>query len=577
MYHSGSASHVSPLWKRMLHLVFRFVFSRKGIITIVALLIFLPLIWMYLILGAFRTLYWDMAKLGGVFQEKIYLLLLQNENELRPTGGFLTSFAVIKVKRGIPDIAFYNTEQVAIPQPEIQAPSAIETAFSKDPKYAGWVFRDSNFSLDFEENAKKAVEFLQIDPLFKEEQFHGVIAVDINFLEDIVNLLGPFEFEGENLAGRDLFENIEFVAKNFDHHDFNQWQSRKESILPLAKEIIQSLKSSPKKWESFFSISKENANQKHLLFFFPDTGLQKKMQEKGWTGNIPSSFWSVNFANLGGRKGDRFLRKRFESSVHIEADGDTEERFSIYLSHEGTYHLQSDLYQAFVRIVRPQGYELKNVEGDFDILPDHNEQKYGEEYSFFLKILPGEKKVFTFFFTPSEENQFSSSETVSIMLVKQPGTLSPHWDFTLRGENDPRFSAEGCTTASSRENIFFCDVTLNTDTRLLFKKHPDTTPPLLQFAEFVSADRIEARFSEDIFSDIPFENFVLIRADGSEEKIPITEVHIEGESVLLDLADNPPRSEGERFFLEIKNIRDISENMFQGKEPGTFFTTLVQQ
>src|SRR6185295_16659159 len=104
--------------------------------------------WTYLLLGPFRTFFWNTPGLAGIGSAKNYLILLQHENELRPTGGFITSFAILSLHWGIPYIEFLNSEEVTIPNPREKGPEAIESIFGTDPKYAGWVFRDSNFSLD---------------------------------------------------------------------------------------------------------------------------------------------------------------------------------------------------------------------------------------------------------------------------------------------------------------------------------------------------------------------------------------------------------------------------------------------
>ncbi|MBI5414389.1 DUF4012 domain-containing protein [Candidatus Peregrinibacteria bacterium] len=568
-----------PWWKRFLLVIWTFFLSRKGILALFVLFFISLGIWGYVSLSEFRIFFGDLPQILGFWGEKRYLLLLENENERRPTGGFITSFAVIESRGIFQNLQFYNSEEVETPNPQVKAPDAVERVFSRDPKYAGWVFRDTNFSFDFSENAKKALEFLSYDSRFADMHFDGVIAVDMSFITDVVGLLEPFSLGDETLTKKNFFELLEFTAKNFDLHDEEAWRSRKNTLYPLAHEIFKKLALHPGYWDDFFIVTAKNFQNKHITAYLEDPDLQAKFLEKNWAGTIPSqNFWSINFANLGGRKVDRYLQKDFHSSLHVDELGKIVERFSIHIVHEGTYNLQSDHYETFVRIVRPQGTVFLNSGGKFETPPRGDTRPYGEEISFFLTLDPGEEKLLQFTFElPGSFSEFPEKSFL-ISIFKQVGSSQDEWDFTMRGENDVRFSAEGCDKIQSHENVFFCDLSVKMDESLVFTLHPDKTPPLLQFAEFLTSSELEIRFSEDISPGILHENISLLTLDNSSEElqtIPIQKVRQEGENIFLDLEKSVAPGQ-KKFQLIISNVEDLSGNYFEGSEKGLFKATITR-
>ncbi len=570
-----------PIWKRVFKKTGRFLFSWIGGAAVLLSLFLLFGLWIYSILGPFREFFWDIPGMAGMEKDKTYLLLLVNENELRPTGGFITSFVIVRSYGFSQDIEFYNSEDVAIPDPQIIAPYPVEKVLSRDEKYAGWVFRDTNFSLDYKENAERAIEFLKKDARFEKLGFDGVILMDTAFLGDVVDLLGPFEVEGKVLTGENLFELLEFNTKNFDPHNEEEWKKRKDFFLPLADEIRKQLFSSPTLWREFFSLLGEHAEKKHLVFYFSDSVMEKRFADKGWTGELPRNrFWAVNIANLGGRKGDRYLRKYYHSSIHVDPDGRMDEEFTLFLAHEGTYNLQSDRYEAYIRIVRPGGTVMTHSSGGFETNPLQRTEAYGEEVSFFIVLYPGEQKIITVDFTFPEEYYIPEMGRISIPIEKQIGTGEDVWDFSLRGENDMRFHSEHCDSMSPRDNVLFCDNRIDEDKILVFERHPDIVPPLLQFAQFADISTLEIRFSEEIDPNIEKGDVQLTDLDfrtGGTDEIIIRNLEIEGNSAFITFS-GMVKNPGERYSFEMKNVKDISGNFYSGDsgEEGVFKITIVQ-
>ena len=118
----------------------------------------------------FLTLY---PNLAGYKEAKTYLVLLQNSNELRPTGGFIGSVGVIKFEDGI--LSDFRIDDVYTLDGQLKGhvdpPLPIRDLLGQEH----WYLRDSNWSPDFKESAIRAAWFYQ-----KEggESVDGVIAIN---------------------------------------------------------------------------------------------------------------------------------------------------------------------------------------------------------------------------------------------------------------------------------------------------------------------------------------------------------------------------------------------------------------
>jgi len=144
-------------------------------LSVLAGIFFVFLLWFLSVLGPFRGFFWYLPSSMGFFGEKQYLILIQNNNELRPTGGFISAYAILKTRFGKPSLDFHDSYEIAGHQ-YVSAPTPIEYLFGDDPFYQGWVFRDANFSPDFVESANQAETFYNY--LYPDQQFDGIFAVD---------------------------------------------------------------------------------------------------------------------------------------------------------------------------------------------------------------------------------------------------------------------------------------------------------------------------------------------------------------------------------------------------------------
>jgi hypothetical protein len=233
----------------------------------------------------------------GIDGTRTYLLLFQNDKELRPTGGFITAYSIANVTNGkfepVASSDIYDLDNHY--KPKIPAPDIF-------PKYIKGPYvlsnnlrlRDMNWSPDFEESMNLFSQEAQEAGI---KDIDGIIAVDTEVLVKILKVIGPIgvpgygNFSTENDSRCDCanviyelesFADVEgpvvwsenepgkivFAPKNYDN--------RKKIVGPLMNSILSNSLGQPKeKLPDLFKAAWESLNQKHLLVYLFD----KKAQE----------------------------------------------------------------------------------------------------------------------------------------------------------------------------------------------------------------------------------------------------------------------------------------------------------
>ncbi|MEI7511063.1 MAG: DUF4012 domain-containing protein [Candidatus Peregrinibacteria bacterium] len=521
---------------------------------------------LYYSLGDLRFLASHSLSMAGFGEKKTYLVLLHNDGELRATLGFISGFAVVTMSNGKPYIAFYDSYDVAPPREMIPAPAPMEHIFAKDEKYQGWVFRDTNFSPSFQENAALAVRFLQYDERFKNIAFDGIVGIDTHAIGAILDGVGGIPFQGKTLTAENFFETLEFSSKNFDHHDEVEWEQRKSPLKSIAENLISAVIKTPSQWGNIAASVVHEADTKHILFSWTEKELHQIFADRQWTGEMTAdqakAFWGINSVNIGGRKGDRYITKNFASSLFIDASGGITETFRISFTHEGTRTLNSDEYFADMRIFRPKGAVLTNAKGDFfeKKLPKAEEPSSlpeSNEYSFFFGLSPGEQKTFTLSFSYPQRLQYNTP--FPLFLSPQSGSGGENWDIVLRGEGDLKFIMDGCDETKKRENIFLCHRASTTGKMLNITMISDTTPPLLESGQFQNDSTVLLYFSEKLSPHI-LESPISLTDKETGEAVPIKSVMIDGKSVTIHLSSPVDISVKKFYTLRIPELRDLFGN-----------------
>lgn len=312
----------------------------------------------------------SLLKILGQEEKKRYLVLFQNDAEIRATGGFIGSYAIMDVDRG-------KIENIEIPgggSYDLKG-GFLEKIISPQPLRlinAHWQFQDSNWFPDFPASAQKIMWFYERGG---GSTVDGVIAITSSLMEELLSVIGPIEMSkyGKNINSENFFfETQSAVELEYDKEE----NKPKKFITDMAPKVLEKIfKSDKDQLLKFISIFSRALEEKHVLFYFTDEELQKTIKDFNWTGQIKETqkdYLAVINSNIAGQKTDRVIKEKIEHSAEIKEDGSIIDTVTITKTHQGS---KGDLFTGvrnvgYIRVYVPEGSILLEAKG-FDP-PDKN-------------------------------------------------------------------------------------------------------------------------------------------------------------------------------------------------------------
>ena len=317
--------------------------------------------------------------------ERRFLLLLQNNMELRPGGGFLGQYAVMKIKDGA--VTGLTFEDANLLDQRIKAKIPTPYPFEKMMSLKKWKFRDSNFSPDFPTNVEKAKYFYRLSG--GNNDFDGVVAVNATTFQRAFELTGPININGVELNSENAVLKLEeMVEKKYLLNPDIDTQNRKAMMKTLAAQMtdkLVELNNIP----GLSSFVLDELRNKDVMLNFVDQDLQQKVAEAHWDGTVNTE-WDGDYfmmvdANMGALKSDYYIKRSIEYNVDLTGEKPIAEVFLPY-QHTATYgDWRTSDYHSYLRIYVPKGAKL--LEREMVSYPLENEEFNKSYFGFVLHVL----------------------------------------------------------------------------------------------------------------------------------------------------------------------------------------------
>ncbi len=303
------------------------------------------------------------AILGADMRQR-YLVIFQNDAELRATGGFMGSFALVDVDRGkvvnveIPGGGTYDlkgqlTLKIASPQP----------LHLINPH---WQFQDTNWSPDFPTAAQTITKFYgkaggpTVD---------GVIALNTPVVEKLLDIIGPVEMPeyGKTIDSRNFFfETQKAVEVEYDKES----NTPKQFIADLAPKILGKIMTAERgDWLKIAQMLDGALTDRQAQVWFRDTSAETAMRQLGWDGSIVppagGDFLAVVHTNIAGQKTDRVITDEINHEAKVLADGSAIVTLTVTRRHNG---VPGALFTGvrnvdYLRVYVPKGSVLIDASG----------------------------------------------------------------------------------------------------------------------------------------------------------------------------------------------------------------------
>lgn len=302
----------------------------------------------------------------GFDKKQTYLVLLQNNFELRPAGGFIGSYGILEIEKGrIQAFEVFDVYDIDGKfRQHIDPPFALQ-------RYMGvkhWYLRDSNYSPDFPTSAANVANFFKLET---GKEVDGVIAIDVTLLSMLLEEIGPVKLpDYKETITKD---NVFLVTQRYVEKDFFPGSTQKKDFLnALRRAIEERLFQNKKEWEKLIKVVIKGVEQKHLLFAFADSTIQKLYslnhlsaslnEYRGKKENLINDFLSINEANIGLNKSNFYLRRKIDQQIAIDGEGHILNTVSIFYTNTSTQNSPfGGEYKAYVRFLVPKGALLEEV------------------------------------------------------------------------------------------------------------------------------------------------------------------------------------------------------------------------
>jgi hypothetical protein len=370
--------------------------------------------------------------LAGYPQTANYLLMLENQDELRPTGGFLGTYGILQIDSG--EIVRLDTHDIYhLDMPVKDSISISPPAPLK--KYLGvdrWYLRDANWSPDWIESAEKILWFYQEENKLLPQpdiidDFDGVVAFTPKLITDLLEITGPIIIENEEYNSANFTQLLEYrVEKGYVRLGVSSWH-RKEVI----GEIMQRMKSvllgeKSQEWQKIINVIRENLLKRDVLLSLRDKNLARLAAINNFSGEIAktdSDYLMVVDANMGALKTDTVINR----SINYSLGQDTNGLFSqLHLNYEHNglkYDWRTADYKSYTRVYLPPGTTiLKSVgfqEGTVSITEENGKTVVG---GLLVVDLGKIKSIYLEYKLPEKIlKNLLAQKKYSLILQKQPG------------------------------------------------------------------------------------------------------------------------------------------------------------
>ncbi|MBI3335137.1 MAG: DUF4012 domain-containing protein [Candidatus Portnoybacteria bacterium] len=296
----------------------------------------------------------------GYYNPRYYLVLFQNNSEIRPTGGFIGSYALLKLDEGKIEIKKIEGIFNVSGQQEINVvpPKPLQKVSTS------WQLHDANWFFDFPASAKA------LTWLYEKSggpTVDGVIAVTPELVQTLFSLTGPIDLPsfGLTLDEKNFMDMLQYeVEVKYKERGLSD---PKEILAHLAPLLIEKLSSLPA--ETLFDTLFGSFEKKEILLYFSTPQEEAFVNYQNWGGAVKpagADYLAVVNTNINGFKTDRVVTQKVFYETAMREDGSVIDTVTITRAHTGgntPYDWYNRVNADYLRVYVPKGSQLLEVRG----------------------------------------------------------------------------------------------------------------------------------------------------------------------------------------------------------------------
>ena len=255
-------------------------------------------------------------KLDKLLGDKTYVIVLQNNTELRASGGFMGSYAVIRSQ----ELGVRSVRVEDIYQPDgqlvgyVEPPAPIKKAFP----FGSWKLRDANWDVDFSVAGEQIAWFLEQGG----EKVDGVVAVNLSLVNKILEIFGGVKtvtFDEQVTA-----QNLASLAQTYSEVN----KEKRDFLGAVGAALFERIKGAKLTEEmKILRLVYDQLQKGQILIWMKDTEVEQEILKKGWggdLGNYGGDYLYIVESNLGANKANCCVSRSVTQDVTVTGDSNRE-------------------------------------------------------------------------------------------------------------------------------------------------------------------------------------------------------------------------------------------------------------
>ncbi len=315
----------------------------------------------------FRDEYFDLLPVldtaFGAEEDARYYLMLQNSQELRPSGGFTGTYAIVTISNGrlasvdIENIRDFDQTYFDTVYPLQPTPGPIREFL----KAEDWLPRDANWAVDFPTSSEKTLEMWDA---IDWPDLQGIAAINDSVIRDVFDIIGPFDVE---IEGELQTVTPDYFLDLIQQYRFTETEEHKKVVKQLGEALIDQIRvvDFDTKKEIFYSL-RDAADRREVQAYMVEPRLEQEVIKRGWDGSLLNAdglpTLAMTISNLTGNKSSKQIDPAIDLTLSPPDEHEMRRiTMNITFTHQGEIG-DVDTFSAFHRtwtaIYLPEDAEL---------------------------------------------------------------------------------------------------------------------------------------------------------------------------------------------------------------------------
>ncbi len=379
-----------------------------------------------------------------------YIIVLQNSDELRATGGFMGSYALIELSDGtmttlvIEDIYDADGQFKGF----VPAPTGVKEYLSSAN---GMRLPDANWNPDFPSSAQQILPFFALG---SKQNVDGVIAINDQVISSVLELIGPIwlpDYQTSVTA-----ENLTTVLRAERNTFFAGSIQKKHVLSQFKSQLLSQLAGAQFDYFETITLFKRQIQQKNILFFTNSPDLQPLLTKYHLEGKLFDSSASAKLAFVESNVGINKANKEVNRTVKLETT-DRSLIATITFTNKNKPPLKTSLqefvtpdyiktasaaanhlgYVNYQRVIFPSSWTISNITVGKTAVQKWDQETYVynqdslSQIGFIVPVREESTELVQIEFALPKDEQLSEIE-----LYKQPGIVPPEYTVVTKTKNE---------------------------------------------------------------------------------------------------------------------------------------------